>query len=422
MSANGLHNETHIPLAFDAGSHSIRFGFCNNSSPNSDIPSVVGGMLDGTESVGHTDRIKQCSTYYVNINSLCVPREGMELINIMDKGLIQDWDAFENLMNYAYSKCLFTDPKLHPVVFTESPLNTNKNREKLMELLFEKYNVPAMMICKNAAAAAFSCGIETGIVVDSGATHTTAIPVYEGYVITGAIVSSPMGGDFILKKCEKHFYENNIDVIPHYLIANKQRVKANETPIWSRKNTLPKVTNSWHNYMCKSVLEDFKHTVLEVTEFQYNDSLLSNLPTCHYEFPNGYNQEFGSERFKIPEFFFNPSNEGGNLTALSEVVHLCAAMCSDTITDELYANIIVTGGNSLIKGFPRRLHTEIASNLRNTSRVKLTAPINSSNRRFGAWIGGSLLATTAKFNHLWFRSSDYHENGTDEINHNYRFI
>lgn len=134
----------------------------------------------------------------------------MELINIMDKGLIQDWDAFENLMNYAYSKCLFTDPKLHPVVFTESPSNTKKNRKKLMELLFEKYNVPAMIICKNAAAAAFSCGIETGIVVDSGATHTTAIPVYEGYVITGAIVSSPMGGDFILKRCEKHFYVSKI--------------------------------------------------------------------------------------------------------------------------------------------------------------------------------------------------------------------
>lgn len=77
MSANGLSNaSTHIPLAFDAGSHSIRFGFCNNSSPNSDIPAVVGGMLDGTESVAHMNRIKQGLTYYVNTNTLCVPREG----------------------------------------------------------------------------------------------------------------------------------------------------------------------------------------------------------------------------------------------------------------------------------------------------------------------------------------------------------
>lgn len=130
----------------------------------------------------------------------------------MDKGLIQDWDAFENLMEYAYSSCLFTDPSFQPVIFTESPMNTEKNREKLMELLFEKFNVPAMMLCKNAAAAAFSCGFQTGIVIDSGATHTTAVPVYEGYVMTNAIVSSPMGGDFILNKCEQHFSVSKVVV------------------------------------------------------------------------------------------------------------------------------------------------------------------------------------------------------------------
>ncbi|XP_060855750.1 actin-like protein 6B [Metopolophium dirhodum] len=403
--------DTQIPLAFDAGSRSIRFGFCNDRTPSSDIPAVVGDMLNGTESVVHTNRIGKNLKYKVDTNTLCVPREGMELINIMDKGLIQDWDAFENLMEYAFSSCLFTDPKFHPIIFTESPMNTYKNREKLMELLFEKFNVPAMMLCKNSAAAAFSCGVQTGIVVDSGATHTTAVPVYEGYVKTDAIVTSPMGGDFILNKCKQHFSEKNIDVIPHYLIANKQPVNAKEIPIWSRKNTVPNVTNSWHNYMCKSVVEDFQHTVLEVAD---RDAILSNLPTCHYEFPNGYNQEFGSERFKIPEFLFN-TNESGDLTSLSEIVHLCAEMCNSTIIDELYANIIVTGGNSLIKGFPRRLHSEIAANFRNTSRVKLTAPIDSSIRRFGSWIGGALLATTAKLNHLWFSSNDYYENGASEI-------
>lgn len=51
--------------------------------------------------------------------------------------------------------------------------------------------------------------------------------------------------------------------------------------------------------------------------------------------------------------------------------------------------------------------------------MKLTAPIDSSIRRFGAWIGGALLATTAKLNHLWCSSNEYHENGANEINHNY---
>lgn len=75
MSDNGL-NGTYIPLAFDAGTRSLRFGFCNDSSPSSDIPAVVGGMLNGAESVAHTDRVKGSLTYYMNTNTLCVPREG----------------------------------------------------------------------------------------------------------------------------------------------------------------------------------------------------------------------------------------------------------------------------------------------------------------------------------------------------------
>jgi len=55
-------------------------------------------------------------------------------------------------------------------------------------------------------------------------------------------------------------------------------------------------------------------------------------------------------------------------------------------------------------------------------RLKLTAPINSTARRFGAWIGGSLLATGEKFNDLWFSSGEYYERGTNKINLNHRYI
>ena len=50
--------------------------------------------------------------------------------------------------------------------------------------MFEKYNVPAFYLVKNAVLAAFANGRSTGIVVDSGATHTSAVPVYDGYVLS----------------------------------------------------------------------------------------------------------------------------------------------------------------------------------------------------------------------------------------------
>lgn len=59
--------------------------------------------------------------------------------------------------------------------------------------MFEKYNIPAFFICKNAVLTAFSNGRPTGLVLDSGATYTTAVPVYDGYVLQqGNFPSSTM--------------------------------------------------------------------------------------------------------------------------------------------------------------------------------------------------------------------------------------
>jgi actin-related protein len=58
-------------------------------------------------------------------------------------------------------------------------------------------------------------------VLDSGATHTTAVPVYDGYVLGQAIVKSPLAGDFISLECRKLMEELNVDVVPPYMIASK---------------------------------------------------------------------------------------------------------------------------------------------------------------------------------------------------------
>lgn len=51
----------------------------------------------------------------------------------------------------------------------------------MAELMFERYKVPALYLGKNAALAAFANGRPTCLVIDSGATHTSAVPVHDGY-------------------------------------------------------------------------------------------------------------------------------------------------------------------------------------------------------------------------------------------------
>lgn len=116
--------------------------------------------------------------YYVDTTFVNVPRPNMEIQTYMKDGMIDNWDLFEKVLDHTYAKIIQSESEYHPVLFSEASWNTRNNREKLTELMFEKYNVPAFFLVKNAVLAAFANGRATALVVDSGATHTSAIPVH----------------------------------------------------------------------------------------------------------------------------------------------------------------------------------------------------------------------------------------------------
>lgn len=221
-------------LVFDLGHHSLRVGYAQEDTPKAEIPAVVGvGEPDSKAEPMDVDDKKQDNNvtqstpkYYIDTTILHVPRKGMEVVSYMKDGMIEDWDHFEKVvslifinqlsvlklklkinffqvLDYAYAKIIQSEAEYHPVLFSESPWNIRSKREKLTEIMFEKYNVPAYFLVKNAVLAAFANGRATGIVVDSGATHTSAIPVQDGFVLTQAIVKSPLGGDYISMQCRQ---------------------------------------------------------------------------------------------------------------------------------------------------------------------------------------------------------------------------
>ena len=173
-------------------------------------------------------------------------------------GMIEDWDMFEQVMDHAYAKVIKSEAADHPVLFSEASWNQKMRREKLTEIMFEKYNVPAFFLVKNAVLSAFANGRSTGLVVDSGATHTSAVPIHDGYVLQQAIVKSPLAGDFITMQCKQFLEDQKLELVAPYQIAKKEEVKPAGVPIWTKKPNLPEVTKSWHDYMIKQVVQDFQ--------------------------------------------------------------------------------------------------------------------------------------------------------------------
>jgi len=48
-------------------------------------------------------------------------------------------------------------------------------------------------------------------------------------------------------------------------------------------------------------------------------------------------------------------------------------------------------------------------------RLKIISPNGSAERRFGAWIGGSIIASTGAFQQMWYSHHEYNEGGKSQI-------
>ena len=109
-------------------------------------------------------------------------RHLLELSYPMDNGMVRNWDEMINIWDYTFGKSkLNIDPTECKILLTEPPMNPLKNREKLAEVMFEKYGFAGCHVSIQAVLTLYAQGLVTGIVLDSGDGVTHICPVYEGF-------------------------------------------------------------------------------------------------------------------------------------------------------------------------------------------------------------------------------------------------
>ena len=78
------------------------------------------------------------------------------------------------------------------------------------------------------------------------------------------------------------------------------------------------------------------------------------------------------------------------------------------IRSDLYANILISGGNTLFKGLDDRLAKEITILAPSTMTIKIIAPLD---REHAAWLGGSFIASLYAFPELVINKQEYDNYG-----------
>ncbi|XP_036268621.1 actin-related protein 3B isoform X4 [Pipistrellus kuhlii] len=174
------------PCVADCGTGYTKLGYAGNTEPQFIVPSCIAVR----ESAKVVDQAQRKVLRGVDDLDFFIGDEAIDKPTYATKwpirhGIIEDWDLMERFMEHVIFKYLRAEPEDHYFLLTEPPLNTPENREYLVEIMFESFNVPGLYTAVQAvlplAASWTSRQVGertlTGIIIDSGDGVTHAIPV-----------------------------------------------------------------------------------------------------------------------------------------------------------------------------------------------------------------------------------------------------
>jgi len=111
-------------------------------------------------------------------------RSYLEIKYPLKEGKIMNWEDMELLWEYCFTNKLGlpADKSGKKILLTEPALNPQKNREKMGEVMFEKFNFGGVAFEYQALLTLMAEGNTTGAVLDSGDGVSHVIPVFEGHI------------------------------------------------------------------------------------------------------------------------------------------------------------------------------------------------------------------------------------------------
>ena len=104
--------------------------------------------------------------------------------------------------------------------------------------------------------------------------------------------------------------------------------------------------------------------------------------------------QVGAERFRAPEILFNPEIIGLEYPGIAQMVADSISRTDMDLRKALFANIVLSGGSTLTKGFGDRLLADLKNTAKPDMKIKIFAP---QERKYSTWIGGSILAGLSTF-------------------------
>lgn len=368
--------DAQVHVVIDNGTGYMKGGFSGENAPRSVFPTLVGTPNKGK--LLTDEKIPRI------IGQEALEKMGMSEVKApIEKGQIKDWDDMEIIWHHMLYNELRIAPEDHNMILTDIPSNSPENREKMVQRMFEKLNIPGLYIAMTSVLAIYDAGRTSGMAVDSGEVITNFVPVYEGFAFPNAISKNETGGK----------------VLTDYLILLITDKKYNINTAAKKL----KINDIKEKY-CR-VSYDFENEIREAGE---GGTLEEKV-----KLPDGEELTIETERLKCPEALFRPNFLNlpePNVKGLHDECCASIQQIDVEIRKDLYSNIILSGGNTMFEGLPERLTKEIQKLTPSAASNKVKV-IALPERKYATWIGASILSSLSNFQCMWITRAEYKETG-----------
>lgn len=271
---------------------------------------------------------------------------------------------------------------VNTIMLTESVFNPKANREKMASVMFEKFKVPALYIANSAPLSIYASRKFSGLICESGEGVTQLFPIFDSEPLHNSTIRLNFAGREITKLFQR--------LLPEIGLC---------------------LTTSGEFEITRTIKEKLCYVALDFEEEKktYNPE--------QYALPDGQNITLDSQMFRAPEILFNPGIIGKEEKGFADSCFDSIESSSSKARKDLYENIILSGGTTMLRGFPERLEKELKELVPESMKpyVKVIVP---PERNYATWIGGSVLSSISTFENEWITKEQYNENGVNIVHKN----
>eukprot|EP00732_Lithocolla_globosa_P002324 Lithocolla_globosa_v1_NODE_1494_length_2537_cov_4.841257.p1 type:complete len:520 gc:universal NODE_1494_length_2537_cov_4.841257:863-2422(+) len=339
------------PIVMDCGSSFCKVGFLGEHEPRSVSPCVTGRTRHSGVMVGMGELAPPVAEH-----ALERAMDGsVELKFPIQKGLVTNWDDMEYVWHHAFYHSLRVSPEEHPLICTEVVFNPKANREKMVQIVFETFNMPALCVVAQPLLSLISFQARTGLILECGAGATYTVAIYEGYIMYHTILQQDLSGHDITNYLKELLLERKYDVSDLDL-ATLHQVKSR---------------------LCYVALD-------------YQAECQNKEESVPCKLGNGRSIRIEKERFRCMEPMFQPVILNKESKSLHELMYNSLMKCDGDIRKELYSAVYASGGTTMCRGFAQRLEKELKLLVPQALSYHLRVRCKHEH---SAWVGASIFLT-----------------------------